>query len=223
MSRRSSRMDVTDDSEFRFLSDGGSSGKSTSARGRATTTTSKGSANSTAKKRKQKGGSENKENVGSGNSARRSARSNKGKQATTATSSSAPAAAKRTGSAKPKSKSNKSSCVKPRPGSEPRAGDKIEVTRKDGTKEIAEVLDINNRTGGANLCYEDTKAEETVQLSAISFVITEKYTEPVPQYQWLPDFSDISEGAVKRRKDSMRTLKSVAEACSLVSYDDAIF
>ena len=225
MSRRSSRtrkvMDVTDDSEFRFLS-GGSSGEPTSAGGRATAG-SKGPANSTIKKRKQKDGSKNKENVGPGDSVRRSDRSNKGKRATTATSSSAPAAAKRTGSAKPKSKSNKASCVKPRPGSESRAGDKIEVTRDDGTKEIAEVLDINNRTGQADLYYEDTKTEETVQLSAISFVITEKYTEPVPQHQWLPDFSDISEGAVKHQKDSKRTLMSVSEAHSLVSCDDAIF
>ena len=222
MSRRSSRtrkvMDVTDDSEFQFLSDGGSNGKS-SAGGRATAG-SKGPANSTTTKRKQKGGGKNKENVDSGNSVRRSARSNKGQKAK-ATSSSALVATKRTGGAT-QSKS-KSSRVKPRPGREARAGDKIEVTHDDGTKGVAEILDISNRTGQANLYYEGTKSEETVKLSAISFVITEKYTEPVPQHQKLPDFSDISEGAAKHRKDGTRTLKSVAEAHPLVSYDDAIF
>ena len=94
--------------------------------------------------------------------------------------------------------------------------------RDDGNKGIAEILDIDN-TGQADLYYEDTKVEERIKLSAIRFVITEKYTEPVPQHQWLPDFADTSEDVVKHQEDSMRTLKSVAEARSLVSWDDAIF
>ena len=65
--------------------------------------------------------------------------------------------------------------------------------------------------------------EETINLSAIRFVVTEKHTEPVPQHQRLPDFSDTAKGAAKHKKDDKIALQSVADARSLVPYDGAVF
>ena len=105
-----------------------------------------------------------------------------------------------------------------------KAGDVILISRDDGTKvtkERAEVLEIDPRTGMAKLCYEKTAMEATeVKLSELTYTVEDKYIEPVPQHQKdLPVFADIAPGAPRYKSDNMSALRSLMTAHTLEEYD----
>ena len=104
------------------------------------------------------------------------------------------------------------------------AGDVISVARDGGTTEIAEVLDIDPRTGMASLWYDETgKAETGVKLSGIKYAIKERYVEPVPQNQDLLDCSDVAPDAPKYEPDDPQMLLQLMSGSLTlegVSYDE---
>ena len=102
------------------------------------------------------------------------------------------------------------------------AGDIILVDRGGGKEETAEVLDIDGQI--ANLCFEGKEEDKTpVKLSDLAYTIKDKYVEPVPQHQDLPDYSDVAPGAPKYKPDDPKMLlQLMSGSYSLdgVSYDE---
>ena len=211
------------EAEFKFLSKNGAIGSASKSATRSTGSKNSGGKSSSVdqgRNKESKGGRNNKENISPARTITRS-RSKANKEMKGDRNNKENISPARTTT---RSRSKATTKAKPAAGIA-KAGDIISISRDDGTKvtkERAEVLEIDMQTGMANLWYDDTAKEETaVKLSDLVYTVEDKYVEPVPQHQDLPDFSDVAPGAPKHKPDDPQVLLELMSGrLSLKPYDE---